>query len=130
MNAVIHHKKTNIAGVSNLPPDAQRAMDDLRLIGGDELVREMAATFSKFATAQVERLGEASDAGNLDQVASFAQALHASARQMGAMRLAEAAVSAEVAARGQDAGGVASAIADAHRALSDARAWLGALAAP
>ena len=128
-NAVIHPRKTNIAGVPNLPPDAKRAIDELRLIGGEELVREMVTTFSRFATSAVARLGEASDAGSLDQVASFAQALHASARQMGATRLAEAAASAEVAARGQDAGGVANAIEHARGALTDARAWLDELAA-
>jgi HPt (histidine-containing phosphotransfer) domain-containing protein len=115
--------------VPKLPPDAQRAIDDLRAIGGDELVREMATTFARFATAQVARLGEACDAGALDQVASFAQALHASARQMGATRLAEAAVSVEVAARGHDAGGVAIANDATRRALADARAWLDALTA-
>jgi HPt (histidine-containing phosphotransfer) domain-containing protein len=112
------------------PPDARHAIDEIRLIGGDELVREMAATFARFASSQVERLADASDAGTLDQVATFAHALHASARQMGVAALAEAASSAEVAARGQDAATVVHAVDAARRALSDARRWLDPLAAP
>lgn len=111
------------------PPESQHAIDEIRLIGGEELVREMAATFARFATAQVARLAEASDAGALDQVAAFAQALHASARQMGASRLAESAASLEVAARGGDAATVVQGVDAARSALADARSWLDALAA-
>lgn len=112
------------------PPESQHAIDEIRLIGGDELVREMAATFARFATAQAERLAEAVDAGALEQVATFAQALHASARQMGASGLAEAAASLEVAARGNDAATVVQGIAAVGRALVEARRWLDPLAGP
>jgi HPt (histidine-containing phosphotransfer) domain-containing protein len=112
------------------PPESQHAIDEIRLIGGEELVREMAATFARFATAQVERLAEATDAGSLDQVASFAQALHASARQMGARRLTEAASSLEVAARGRDAAMVVQGVGAVRAAVADARRWLDVLAGP
>ncbi len=116
--------------MSGPPAEARRALDELRVVGGEELVREMTATFSRFAAAQVERIAEASDAGALDQAAAFAQALHASARQMGAAQLAEAAVTAEVAARGTDAAAVTHALTTLREALADARAWLDPLSAP
>ncbi|MDH5233750.1 MAG: hypothetical protein OEW77_02250 [Gemmatimonadota bacterium] len=66
----VHHAANpNSEGVHQPPPDARHAIYEIRLTGGDELVREMAATFAKFASAQVERLAEASAAGALDQVA-------------------------------------------------------------
>ena len=91
---------------TQLPADARHAIDELRLVGGEELVREMAGTFSRFAESQVDRLEEASSAGELELVAALANALHASSRQMGVAALAEAAASAEVAGRGRDAAAV------------------------
>ncbi len=111
------------------PAEAKHAIDEIRLIGGEELVREMAGTFAHFATTQVARLREASDIGDLELVATLAHALHASSRQMGAGSLAEAALSAEVAGRGTDATAVEQAVARAKSALADARQWLDALAA-
>jgi HPt (histidine-containing phosphotransfer) domain-containing protein len=112
------------------PAEARPAIDELRLIGGDELVREMAGTFSRFAESQVDRLDEASGAGELELVAALAHALHASSRQMGVAALAEAAASAEVASRGRDAAAVEQAVDRSRRALNDARAWLDGLAQP
>ncbi len=111
------------------PSDAQHAIDQLRAIGGDELVREMAATFAHFATTQVERLSEACDAGDLELVATMAHALYASSRQMGVGALADAASSAEVAGHGGDPTAVEQAVSRARRALADARQWLDVLAA-
>lgn len=111
------------------PAEARHALDELRIVGGEELVREMTATFVRFATAQVERIADASDAGALESVAAFAHALHASARQMGAAQLADAAVSAEVAANGADAAAATRAVTALRQALAAARAWLDPLAA-
>lgn len=111
-----------------LPSDARPAVDELRSIGGDELVREMMGTFVRFATAHSARLHEAAAHGDLEGGATIAHTLKSSARQLGANQLAEVCASAELAARGGDAAGFLQWTEEVGAAFVDARAWMEPLA--
>ncbi len=110
------------------PADARAAVDEIRSIGGEELVREMMGTFVRFASAQVVRLHEAAEHGDLETGATLAHTLKSSARQLGAQHLGEVCSSAELAARGGDAAGFHQWTDEIGVAFSDARTWMAALA--
>jgi len=112
------------------PPEALPAIDELRLIGGDELVQEMTKTFLRFGRAQVSRLDEAAATGEMEQGAVLAHTFKSSARQLGAVTLGDACSRAELAARGGDAAGFVQAANDVGRAFHEARPWLEALSKP
>lgn len=114
---------------ATIPADARPAVDQLRLIGGDELVREMMSTFVRFASAHVPRLREAAEHGDLEGGTTIAHTLKSSARQLGALQLGEVCASAELAARGGDAAGFLQWSRDVEGAFADARHWMEALAA-
>jgi two-component system sensor histidine kinase/response regulator len=114
---------------ATLPAEARPAVDELRSIGGDELVREMMGTFVRFAAAQVVRLHDAAAAGDLEGAAVLAHTLKSSARQLGAMPLADACASAELAARGGDAAGLMLGSESAATAFAEAKGWMSSLAA-
>jgi HPt (histidine-containing phosphotransfer) domain-containing protein len=111
------------------PAEARPAVDEIRSVGGDELVREMMGTFVRFATAHVQRLHDAAEHGDLEGGATIAHTIKASARQLGAHQLGEIAASAELAARGGDAAGFLRSSEDVASAFSDAKSWMEALAA-
>lgn len=115
--------------IAEPPADARPAIDEIRHVGGDELVRELAATFLRFATAHVPRLHEAAEVADLETGASIAHTLKASARQFGAVALAEACASAELAARGGDAAGFLARAEDATSAFERTRPWMQQLSA-
>ena len=114
---------------STLPSDARPAVDELRSIGGEELVREMMGTFVRFATAHVGRLHDAAENGDLEGGATIAHTLKSSARQLGAVHLAELCASAELAARGGDAAGFVQWSEEAATAFTEAKPWMSTLAA-
>lgn len=109
---------------AELPTDARRAIDEIRQIGGDELVREMVSTFLRFASARFPHLQDAADTGDLEAGATIAHTLTSSAHQLGALALGDACASAELAARGGDAAGFVTQAAAAARAFTRARAWM------
>ncbi len=113
---------------TTIPADARPAVDQLRLIGGDELVREMMATFVRFAGAHIPRLREAAAVGDLEGGATIAHTLKSSARQLGAMHLGEPCASAELAARGGDAAGFVKWSAEVDGAFAETRPWMESLA--
>ncbi len=115
---------------TTLPADARPAVDELRSIGGDELVREMMGTFVRFATAHLARLHEAAEHGDLEAGTLIAHTLKSSARQLGAVHLGETCASAELAARGGDAAGFLHWSEQAATAFHEARGWMSGLAEP
>lgn len=115
--------------ISETPSDALPAIDEIRHVGGDELVRELAATFLRFAAAHVPRLHEAAEAGDLETGAIIAHTLKSSARQFGAVALGDACASAELAARGGDAAGFLGRAEEAAGAFERTRPWMEQLAA-
>lgn len=113
---------------AELPTDARPAIDEIRQIGGDELVREMVSTFLRFARARVPHLQDAAETGDLEAGATIAHTLMSSARQLGALALGDACASAELAALGGDAAGFVTQAEDAARAFKSARAWMDQIA--
>lgn len=109
---------------AELPTDARPAIDEIRHIGGDELVRELFSTFLLFASSRFAHLQDAAETGDLEAGATIAQTLTSSAHQLGALALGDACASAELAARGGDAGGFVARAEDAARAFKSARAWM------
>lgn len=113
---------------AELPTDARPAIDEIRHIGGDELVREIMSTFLRFARARVPQLQDAAETGDTDTGATIAHTLKSSARQLGALALGDACASAELSARGGDAAGFVARTEDAARAFERARTWMEPLA--
>lgn len=111
-----------------LPADARPAVEEIRSIGGDELVCEMMGTFVRFADAQVVRLHDAAEHGDLEMGGTLAHTLMSSARQLGAHQLGEVCSSAESAARGGDAAGFLKWTEEAGAAFAHARLWMAPLA--
>lgn len=114
--------------MTTIPDEARPAIDELRAIGGDELVGEMLGTFVRFGDAQLRRLVEAGDAGDLDGAAGIAHTLKSTARQLGALALGDACAAAELAGRGGDAAGLAMHTSAVRAAYGSARDWMAALA--
>lgn len=111
-----------------LPDDAKPALDVLRSVGGDELLRAMLATFLQFADAQLAKLEASARAGQLEEAAGIAHSVKSSARQLGAMALGDACAAVELAGKGGDAAGVLTGVAAVSREYAIARGWMGALA--
>lgn len=116
-------------GVTRTPPDALPAIAELHAIGGDELVATMMRTFVHFTAAQLERLTDAVDAGDMDAAATIAHTIRSSARQLGALALGAACAAAETAGHGGDAAALAGAVDAMQREFAAARPWMDALAA-
>lgn len=114
--------------MTTTPSEAMPAVDELRSIGGEELVREMMGTFVRFAEVHLTRLHDAAVAADLDRGAMIAHTLKSSARQLGALHLAETCASAELAARGGDAAGFIHWSEEAATAFTEAAPWMSSLA--
>lgn len=114
--------------MTTIPDESRAAIEELRSIGGDELVTEMLRTFLRFGDSQLQRLEEASAAADLLGAATIAHTMKSTARQLGALALGDACAAAELAGRGGDAGGLATATEVVRAAYAAARPWMQALA--
>lgn len=112
-----------------LPAEASPAIDEIRLIGGEELVRELMTTFLRFAEAHLPRLYEAAEVGDMEVGATMAHTLKASARQLGAIAFSDACASVELAAKGGDAAGFLKRTEEAADAFERTRPWMEQLSA-
>ncbi|MCC7194756.1 MAG: Hpt domain-containing protein [Gemmatimonadaceae bacterium] len=112
-----------------IPEAARPALDMLRGVGGDGMISMLMRTFLDFATERMARLAEEADKGRWDEVASVAHALKSSARQLGAVQLADACAVAEAAGRAGDGATAASGVAAMREAFAAARPWMQELAA-
>lgn len=110
------------------PRNSQPALDALRAVGGDELVREMLGTFSQFAEAQAAWMDRQLKSRSFDGVAEGARVMRISAAQVGAMEVVAACEQAEFSANGRDPVAVTAAMDALHDSLAAARPWLDALA--
>ncbi|HEX6309883.1 MAG TPA: Hpt domain-containing protein [Longimicrobiales bacterium] len=79
------------------------ALERLRRIGGSKLLRDMAVLFLESGPDRVRSLLEGAEAGDAVRVERAAHSLKASAGNLGALRLQEAAAALEL---GAAAGGV------------------------
>lgn len=115
--------------MSTLPAEASPAIEEIRLIGGDELVRELMSTFLRFAQTQLPRLYDAAEDGDVEVGATIAHTLKASARQLGAIALGDACASAELAAKGGDMAGFLKRTEEVADAFERTRPWMEQLTA-
>ena len=111
------------------PRSSQPTLDAIRATGGDELVRELYASFSDFAAAQVAWLDRLAAVHAFDGLAEGARVLRISARQVGVLEAVEACQRIEAAALAHDQRKVTAALEDLHDTLASARPWVDALAA-
>ncbi len=85
-----------------LPTLDPKALDMVRNVGGDALVKRLIDTFLEAAPPRVDRLVRAAAGGDMDAVAMSAHSLKSMAGNVGAHRLQAAAVAVEAAARSAD----------------------------
>ena len=108
------------------PREAEPALSAIHAAGGAELVRAMLTAFSAFATSQWAWLEAQAAANAFEAVSIAARALRTSAQQVGAVAIASACESAELAAAAHDAAAVAAALHDVAQGIAEARPWLDA----
>lgn len=111
------------------PRNSQPTLDAIRETGGEELVRELYASFSDFAAAQVAWLDRLANVHAYDGLHEGARVMRISARQVGVFDAAEACEHLQAAALAHDAAAVAASLEDLHDVLAAARPWVDALAA-
>lgn len=91
-------------GEAGEPPFSPRMLDEIRQVGGDELVREMMALFGERTPERLRAAVQAQAAGDLEGAARALHSLRSAAGTVGATRLMELAGELEREAR---AGGAA-----------------------
>lgn len=108
------------------PPAAERAIAAIRAAGGDELVAAMLRAFSAFANAQWAWLQAQAGANEFEAVSIAARALRVSAQQIGAVEIAAACETTELAAASRDGATVTAALHEVAQGIAAARPWLDA----
>ncbi|MEA3247738.1 MAG: Hpt domain-containing protein [Gemmatimonadota bacterium] len=114
--------------MTDIPEDAKPALDMLRGVGGDQMVAMLMRTFIDFGDERVSKLVEEAENRRWEEVASIAHAIKSSARQLGALALADACAATEEAGRGGDTGKAAAGVTAIREAFAAARPWMQALA--
>lgn len=115
--------------MQEIPEPVRVALDGLRALGGDGLVRQMVAVFNEHSSERIRLLQEAADRGDLKSVAEAAHTLKGSARQLGLIALADACLAVEMAAKGSDLEGTQTLAAAVHETYTTAAEWLTAATA-
>ena len=116
--------------MTEVPDDAQPALDVLKSVGGDGMVAMLMRTFVQFADERVAKLVDEAAYENWDEVASIAHALKSSARQLGANALSDSCAGAEEAGRSGEATATLAGVAAIQREYRIARAWMRNLVSP
>ncbi len=111
------------------PRTSQPTLEAIRATGGDELVRELYASFSDFAASQAAWLDRLHALHAFEGVAEGARVLRISASQVGVLDVVVACERAEVAAQAHNAAALREALEDVHDTLATARPWVDGLAA-
>lgn len=114
--------------MSQVPQDAESAIELLKSVGGDEMVAMMMQTFIQFAEERLAKLHEERASGNVSEVASIAHALKSSARQLGAHAMGEACAVVEHAGKTGDNDGALNGVDAIQREYAAAKTWMYALA--
>lgn len=115
--------------MSEIPEPVHAALDSLRSLGGDDLVRQMVTVFIEYSAGRVRAMQGAADAGDLTGVSEAAHALKGSSRQLGLNDMADACLAAEVAAKKGDAASLQTLAAAVHETYTTAADWLKAATA-
>jgi HPt (histidine-containing phosphotransfer) domain-containing protein len=112
------------APVTGIPDSTRDALDGLRALGGDGLVRQMVSIFIDHSAGRIDALRSALDAGDLPGVAGAAHTLKGSSRQLGLSAMADACLALEQACKGGDASTAQTLAAAVHESYTAAAALL------
>jgi HPt (histidine-containing phosphotransfer) domain-containing protein len=110
--------------MSEIPESARPALDMLRGVGGDDMVAMLLRTFLQFAEERVGKLAEEAANARWSEVASIAHAIKSSARQLGAVALADACAATETAGRANDIPATAAGVTEIQREFAAAKLWM------
>jgi HPt (histidine-containing phosphotransfer) domain-containing protein len=102
----------------------QVALDRLRRLGGDQLVREMIDLFLEHTPMRIEAALVGGQAGDLGAVERAAHSLGSSAGYLGAMTLKEVAGRLEHLAREQQAPAIPPLLQELDESFQQAKFWL------
>ena len=110
--------------MSELPKDVRDAVEGLRALGGDALLKQMVVVFADYSRERIQELEAAAAAGDLVTAATTAHTLKGSARQLGLLAMGEACVAVEQASKAGDAAAAQLHTAAVHTAYTTAVEWL------
>jgi HPt (histidine-containing phosphotransfer) domain-containing protein len=110
--------------VSEIPDSVRAALDGLRALGGDALVRQMASVFVEHSAGRVSALQGALDTGDAQTAAEAAHTLKGSSRQLGLAALADACLAVEQAAKQGDIASAKTLVAAVHETYTAATVTL------
>lgn len=114
--------------MTEIPESAKPALDMLRGVGGDDMVAMLLRTFLQFAEERVGKLAEEAANGRWSEVASIAHAIKSSARQLGAVALADACAETEAAGRSGEIPKTAAGVGAIQKEFTAAKQWMEAAA--
>lgn len=116
--------------MTRIPDESAEALDALRQFGGDELLRTLLETFLSFTEAQLAVADLAAADGDGAGIARVAHGLKSSARQMGAVALADACARTEEAGVGNaDVPAAVAGVTAMRREFAAAQLWMRSLLA-
>jgi HPt (histidine-containing phosphotransfer) domain-containing protein len=110
--------------VSEIPAEVHSALEGLRSLGGDALLKQMVAVFVDYSRDRIQALQAAAAAGDLAAAASAAHTLKGSARQLGFLAMGDACVAVEQASKQGDAAATQLHAAAVHAQYTTAVEWL------
>lgn len=115
--------------LSEMPDSVRVALEGLRSLGGDDLVRQMIAVFLEYSAGRVVVLKAAAGADDPHGASEAAHALKGSARQLGLDALADACLAVEIAGRNGNAAATKTLTAAVQDCYTTAAEWLETLRA-
>jgi len=115
--------------VSHIPDEVRVALDGLRALGGDALLKQMIVVFVDHSRDRMEALQGAAAAGNLAGASAAAHTLKGSARQLGLVAMGNACVAVEDAAKQGDVAATQTQTAAVYAMYTTAVEWLTAATA-
>ena len=110
--------------MSEVPTAVLDALQGLRSLGGDTLLKQMVAVFVEHSRDRMQALETAVAAGDLASAASAAHTLKGSARQLGLIAMGDACSAVEQASKQGDAAAAQLHTAAVHTQYTTAVEWL------
>ena len=110
--------------MSEIPDDVRVALEGLRSLGGDSLMKQMVVVFVDYSRDRVQALQAAVAAGDLAAAAAAAHTLKGSSRQLGLMAMGDACLAVEQASKQGDAAAIQTHTAAVHAQYTTAVEWL------
>lgn len=115
--------------VTEIPAEVCTALQGLRSLGGDALLKQMVAVFVEHSRDRMQALEAAVAAGDLAGAASAAHTLKGSARQLGLIAMGDACAAVEQSSKQGDAAATQLHTAAVHTQYTTAVEWLTAATA-